>query len=276
MTDPQQHKPPASPLATPEPWSLVADAYAAELLPQFELFARDALGLAALPKSPKILDVATGPGTLALIAAKDHGAQVSAIDFSPAMIANLQQRAEQARIAPIDARVGDGQTLPFSDDTYDGAFSMFGLMFFSDRAAGFRELWRVLRHGRRAVVSSWAPLDGAFALVMDGIRAMLPDLPFGDGKGPLSDSAEFTREMTAAGFRNAMVHTVTHPLTIPSLVEFWGVVQRTTAPVVLLRRKLGEERWVEVSRGVYDQLRSALGEGPVTVSGVARLGVGVK
>ncbi len=40
-----------SPLATPEPWSLVADAYTAELLPQFELFVRDALQLAALPIS---------------------------------------------------------------------------------------------------------------------------------------------------------------------------------------------------------------------------------
>jgi hypothetical protein len=126
------------------------------------------------------------------------------------------------------------------------------------------------------VVSSWAPLDGAFSLVMDGIRAMLPDLPFGDGKGPLSDPDEFRGEMTAAGFRDAAVHTVTHPLTIPSLVEFWGVVQRTTAPVVLLRRKLGEECWAEVSRGVFDRLRSTLGDGPVTISGAARLGVGVK
>ncbi|MFZ5864090.1 MAG: class I SAM-dependent methyltransferase [Nitrospirota bacterium] len=265
-----------SPLATPQPWSLVADAYTAELLSQFELFARDALRLAELPRSPRIVDVATGPGTLALIAAQDHGAQVSAIDFSPVMIEHLQRRAKQVRLASIDVRVGDGQALPFADDAYDGAFSMFGLMFFPDRAAGFRELRRVLRPGRRAVVGSWAPLDGAFALVMDGIRAMLPDLPFGDGKGPLSDPEEFRAEMTAAGFRDATVHTVTHPFSIPSLTEFWGVVQRTTAPVVLLRRKLGEERWADVGRGVFDRLRSALGDGPVTVSGVARLGVGVK
>jgi SAM-dependent methyltransferase len=250
----------------------VADAYTAELLPQFELFARDALGLATLPESPHIVDVATGPGTLALIAAKDHGALVSAVDFSPAMIANLKHRVEEARLVQIDVRLGDGQALPFSDDTYDGAFSMFGLMFFPNRAAGFREL----RPGRRAVVSSWAPLDGAFALVMDGIRAMLPDLPFGDGKDPLSDPDAFKGEMTAAGFRNAAVHTVTHPLTVPSLMEFWGVVQRTTAPVVLLRRKLGEERWADVSHGVFDRLRSALGDGSVEISGTPRLGVGVK
>lgn len=254
----------------------MADAYTAELLSQFEQFSHDALRLAELPRSPRIVDVATGPGTLALIAAQDHGAQVSAIDFSPVMIEHLQRRAEQVRLASIDVRMGDGQVLPFADDAYDGAFSMFGLMFFPDRAAGFRELRRVLRPGRRAVVSGWAPLDGAFALVMDGIRTMLPDLPFGDGKGPLSDPQEFRAEMTAVGFRDAAVHTVTHPFTIPSLTEFWGVVQRTTAPVVFLRRKLGEERWADVGRGVFDRLRSALGDGPVTVSGVAHLGVGVR
>jgi SAM-dependent methyltransferase len=254
----------------------VADAYTAELLPQFELFARDALRLAGLPKAPRVVDVATGPGTLALMAAKELGAVVSALDFSPVMIANLEQRAKEARLGAIDVRVGDGQTLPFAGETYDGAFSMFGLMFFPDRAAGFREMRRVLRPGRRAVVSSWAPLDGAFALVMDGIRAMLPDLPFGGGKGPLSDPDEFKDEMAAAGFRAVEVHTVTHPLTVPSLPEFWGVVQRTTAPVALLRRKLGEERWGEISRGVFDRLHGALGDGPVSISGIARLGVGVK
>ena len=34
---------------------------------------------------------------------------------------------------------------------------MFGLMFFPDRAKGFAELFRVLRPGATAVVSSWAP-----------------------------------------------------------------------------------------------------------------------
>jgi SAM-dependent methyltransferase len=271
----QQVAPSAGPLATNEPWDLVADAYAAELLPWAEHFAAEALRLASLPPSPRIVDVATGPGSLALLAAQD-GATVSAIDFSPVMIANLRRRADELGLVMADVRVGDGQDLPFDDNVFDGAFSMVGLIFFPDRAAGFRELHRVLRTGRRAVVSSIASIEGPFARVLDAIHAMLPSLPVADGKMPLSDPEEFTRQMFSAGFHGVAIHTASHLVTTPSLTEFWGKTQRSAAPVALLRRKLGEERWVEVADGVLNQLQETLGDGPVEECYTMHLGVGVK
>lgn len=271
----EQAAPVGGPLATKEPWDIVADAYTADLLPWAEYFARKALQLASLPPSPSIVDVATGPGSLALLAAKD-GATVSAIDFSAAMIANLKRRANELGLAIADVRVGDGQDLPFNDNVFDGAFSMAGLIFFPDRAAGFRELHRVLRPRRRAVVSSIASIEGPFAQVLDGIRALLPNLPIAKGKMPLSDPEEFTREMSSAGFHEVTIHTITHLVTTPSLTEFWQKTQRSAAPVALLRRKLGEERWVEVADGVFSQLRETLGDGPVEELYTMHLGVGVK
>ena len=271
----EQPVPTGGPLATKEPWDLVADAYTADLLPWAERFAREALRLAALPPAPTIVDVATGPGSLALVAAQD-GATVSAIDFSTVMIANLRRRAKELGLAIADVRVGDGQYLPFDDKTFDGAFSMVGLIFFPDRAAGFRELHRVLRSGGRAVVSSIASIEGPFALVLDGIHALLPSLPIAEGKMPLSDPEEFTREMSAAGFHEVTIHTVTHLVTTPSLTEFWENTQRSAAPVALLRRKLGEGRWSEVATGVLDQLHKTLGDGPVEELYTMHLGVGVK
>jgi SAM-dependent methyltransferase len=263
-----------SPLASAEPWDLVADAYTTDLVSWGEHFARHALQLAALPPSPHIVDVACGPGTLALLAARE-GATVSAIDFSPAMVANLKRRADEAGLAIVDARVGDGQDLPFDDDAFDGAFSMVGLMFFPDRAAGFRELHRVLRQGRRAVVSSIAEIPEQAALVFEGISAMLPDLPTG-GNAPLRDADEFTREMAQAGFGQVTIHTISHTVSTPSLADYWEKVQRSTAPVVLLRRRLGEERWAKVAAGVFEQLNSALGDGPVNERYTMHLGVGIK
>jgi len=48
----------------------------------FEVFAREALRLAAPPPGGRLVDVACGPGTVSVLAAQaDH--RVDALDFSP-------------------------------------------------------------------------------------------------------------------------------------------------------------------------------------------------
>ena len=264
-----------SPLATPEPWNLVADAYVAETEPMFGAFARDALELAAPPAGGRIVDVAAGGGVLSLQAAA-AGYQVAAIDFSSVMLENLGRRAKERGLSDLDVRFGDGQALPFDDDSFDAGFSMFGLMFFPDRGAGFRELRRVLRPGSRVVVASWAPLMGAFAALMESLQVALPNIPFGKGKGPLSDPAEMSQEMEAAGFGEVVVHQRVHEVRADSLENFWQGAQRTNAPLVLLKRNLGDERWKEVGPAIFAELHEKLGEGPVEIVGKANLGIGTK
>jgi SAM-dependent methyltransferase len=271
----KKETPPVGPLATPEPWDLVSDRYTEHLIPQFSLFSEDALRLADLPPKASVLDVATGPGTLALLAAS-RGARVCALDFSEAMIRNLKRRAAEQGIPDLDIRLGDGQSLPFADNAFDGAFSMFGLMFFPDRGKGFRELLRALRPGGRAVVSAWAPMDGPFAVMSEAMREALPFLPPPTGKPPLGDPDSFRLEMETAGFRNVAIEETAHPFKSDSTREFWDRVQATTAPVVLLRKKVGEEKWSEASARVLERMRRELGDGPQTMSGRAFLGVGTK
>jgi len=266
--------PKPSPLASPEPWSLVADDYTLELLPVFERFSRDALALAPTHAGARVLDVAAGPGTLTLLAA-EAGRSVSAIDFSPEMVKNLKRRLNGAQLG-ADVRVGDGQELPWGDAEFDAVFSMFGLMFFPDRARGFRELFRTLKPGGTAVVSSWAPFHGIFASIMAAMREVLPDIPFGTGKGPLGEPAEFAAEFSAAGFGDVKVSPVTHRWNAESPAEVWAQSQRTTAPIVLLRRKLGEAKWAEVTRGVGERLEHQYGTGTVEVATTALLGSGRK
>src|SRR5215468_5310247 len=95
-----------NPLAQPAVWNLVAEAYVAENVAHFERYAEDAWRLAAPPPQARVVDVATGPGTLALLAAR-RGAHVAAIDFAADMIAELKRRL--GGITSIEARVGDGQ-----------------------------------------------------------------------------------------------------------------------------------------------------------------------
>ena len=103
--------PPPSPLATAEPWDLVAGEYAHEVVPIFETFAKEALRLANVAQGMRVVDVACGPGTLSFLAAR-AGAMVDAIDFSPRMIAELQRRAAIPGGDRVTARVGDGMVRP--------------------------------------------------------------------------------------------------------------------------------------------------------------------
>ena len=125
------------------------------------------------PPAPgsRIVDVACGPGTLSVLAAQ-AGHQLDALDFSRPMITKLTERMMALGVRAIKSHVGDGQALPFPDGTFDAGFSMFGLMFFPDRAKGFAELRRVLRLKRRELERVSAALPG---VIRRGARVDLAD-----------------------------------------------------------------------------------------------------
>jgi SAM-dependent methyltransferase len=267
-------EPPApNPLATAEPWDLVASAYAAEALQHFDVFARAAIELAALPPAPRVADVAAGPGTISVAIAR-AGGSASAIDLSEGMIVELRKRAAAAGVAKaIEVHLGDGQRLPFQSGLYDAAFSMFGLMFFPDRRAGLLEMRRVLKPGGRGVISSWVPFSGPFGVLMETMRELIPGLPLG-GKQALTTPEEIVNEMTAAGFRDVRVETVPHAITAPSFDAMWDSLERTNAPLVLLRKRLGE-RWTALAPKIRERVRATVGDGVITIGRGAYVGLGL-
>ena len=266
-----------SPLAGPEPWNLVSDGYAAELLPLFAEYAADALERGGQTADSTILDVATGPGTLALLAAPGVR-RVVGVDFAESMLAIARRRAAEAGVENVEFHFADGQTLPMENESVDAAFSMFGLMFFPDREAGFSEMARALRPGGRAVVSAWTPVEETPLLVtlFAAIREALPELPFGKGDGPLSVPDHFRQEMRSGGFREVRIDRVTHCREVASIRDFWDSQARSSAPIVLLRSSLGAEEWRKFADRVVDRLEGEFGRGTLDVGWAAFLGVGTR
>jgi len=263
----------SNPLAEPRLWNEVAPIYSKVFARHLARYGEDALTLAGVTAGSRVVDVACGPGTLSLAAAR-RGATVSALDFSVEMIRCLQAAAEREELH-IDARVGNGMELPFADDCCGAAFSMFGLIFFPDRARGFRELLRVLKPGGYAVVGSWAPVERVPMMneVYSTLCALVPNLPFGSRR-PLSNAEEFHAEMCAAGFSQIEVREATHELEAASVEDFWNILESGTPPFRVVREKLGEVHWAAVRRELIASLKAKWGEGTVRVAMIANLGIG--
>lgn len=261
-------------LTAPRLWNVVAEEYSREIAPHFASYGEDALLLARAGPTSKVIDVACGPGAVALAAAR-RGARVSAIDFSPEMIARLRERA-LAESAEIDARVGDGMAVPFADASFDVALCMFALPFFPDRGKGFRELFRVLEPDGRAVVGSWVAMERipVLADVYGALGAILPDLPFGRSDRPLCDLEQLRDEMAAAGFHQVAVREVTHALEVTSAEDLWRTLERSTPPIHAAREALGEDRWESVHARITDLLRARWGTGRQRLPMTANLALG--
>ncbi|TQM29518.1 class I SAM-dependent methyltransferase [Nocardia bhagyanarayanae] len=234
-----------NPLAAAEPWDLVADGYAESALAIMAPFSDRALELADLPADAHIIDVAAGPGTLSLPAAA-RVRRVQAVDFAEHMLERLSDAARAAGLTNIDVRVGDGQQLPFEDDRFDAAFSMFGLMFFPDRVKGFAEMFRVLKPGGVAVVSSWAPVAesplmrmrfGALAAGDPNVQEPQPNFL------SLENPEVFATEMRGAGFAGVSIQRHTTTVSYPDADRLWEQMSRGSAPMTVLRHSIGEDEW---------------------------------
>src|SRR3954470_16965998 len=104
---------------------------------------------AALPAAgpgPRVLDVATGTGDLAIELAA-RGCEVVGSDFSEGMLERARTKAPELRWEQ-----GDALALPYDAGGFDAATVGFGARNFSDLDRGLSEMARVVRPGGRVVV----------------------------------------------------------------------------------------------------------------------------
>lgn len=103
----------------------------------------------------KVLDVACGSGNAAIAAARRF-AEVTGIDFVPALLDDAHRRFAVEGLA---ARFisGDAQHLPFPDGEFDVVLSTFGSMFAPDQERTAAEMLRVTRPGGHIAIAAWTP-----------------------------------------------------------------------------------------------------------------------
>ena len=167
-----------------------------------------ALDLVGAGPGTQVLDIAAGAGALSGPAA-ERGASVLATDVAPGMVRRLTERLRPFR--RCKAQEMDGEALTVADASFDAAFSIFGVMLFSDWRRGLREQARVVRPGGKACVATWAepPGGGPFVVMGVALRSVFPDLKppaMPAGMLALCDAGRLSAEMSAAGLGSIEVH----------------------------------------------------------------------
>jgi SAM-dependent methyltransferase len=175
----------------------------------FEPYADDLA--ARIPHARSVLETAAGTGVVTRALARAlPAARIVATDLNPAM---LEIAASRASAPSVTWKQADAQKLPFGDAEFDTVVCQFGVMFFPDKQAGYREAMRVLAPGGRFVFNVWDVLaaNEVTRITAETVAKSFPqDPPRFIERTPFGyfDPAVIRAELERAGFGGITIDSV--------------------------------------------------------------------
>jgi SAM-dependent methyltransferase len=105
----------------------------------------------------RVLDVASGPGSTAFLLADEFGVEVDGVDLGEGSVAKAVAGAGERGVADrVRFHVGDAESLPFPDASFDAVVSECAFCTFPDKPTAAAEMARVLRPGGRVGITDVA------------------------------------------------------------------------------------------------------------------------
>ncbi len=134
-------------------------------------FAERVVGTVQIPPRARVLDAGCGTGRLTrAVKAGQPTAEVIGLDADPRILSIARQKAAQDE---LDVKFFEGsiESMPFPDGSFDLVFSVLVLHHLPEeiKAKGCREMFRVLRHGGRAIIADFAPPHGCAATAVASV-----------------------------------------------------------------------------------------------------------
>jgi SAM-dependent methyltransferase len=181
------------------------------------------LAAAAARAGEQVVDIGCGTGgtTRALAKAVAPGGHVLGVDISEPLVAAA--RAQQPANASF--MLGDAATHAFEPASVDLVFSRFGVMFFADPIAAFRNFRGALKASGRLVFLAWrTPQENPWGTMPVRVaQPFLPPLPRPGPEDPgqfsFGDRARVERILKEAGFRSARLEPVDRQIWMADTVD---------------------------------------------------------
>jgi ubiquinone/menaquinone biosynthesis C-methylase UbiE len=115
---------------------------------------------AAIRPGERVLDIGCGTGQSTRQAGRAAApGRVLGIDLSAGMLARARRLTAEEGLDNVAYEQADAQVHPFAPAGFDLAMSRFGVMFFADPVAAFRNIGRALRPGGRLALMVWQARD---------------------------------------------------------------------------------------------------------------------
>lgn len=196
------------------------------------------LDAARVGRGARLLDVATGPGHVAGLAAA-RGANATGVDIAESMLAIARRRWPAAAF-----RHADAHQLPFAGGSFDAITGNFALMHLGRPEHAVAEFARVLVPGGTLAVTVWdeperTALFGAVLAALDACGAAPPaDIPAGPAFFRFSTDDELTALLEGQGLEQVTVATLGFSHRVDATEHVWnGILEGTVRTSALVTRQ---------------------------------------
>ena len=207
------------------------------------------VGDARLRQGQRVLDLGSGTGYPALLAAQAVGPQgaVIGMDLAEQMLAAAERKGRRLGLTNVTFRTGDVTNLPFDVGSFDAVTSRFCLMFLPEIHKAVMEILRVLKPGAWMAAAVWSAPDRNpyLKIPMDVIKQFI-ELPPPDPSAPgifrLAKPGELAGLLGQAGFEEVQDQEVIGDVPFPAADEYVASVMDIAAPIQNLFAQLSAEQ----------------------------------
>ena len=123
-----------------------------------------------LHPNAEVLDLACGPGYLAIALAKLGRFRLTGLDVSASFLRIAAREANAANV-PLSLQKGDAAAMPFADASFDAVMCRAAFKNFSQPARAIAEMYRVLRPSGFALIIDLDP-DASAQAIRQEVDAM--------------------------------------------------------------------------------------------------------